>query len=101
MPDQNSISLLAISYLGLLVLFAIFAELILYSGFPIIQNEWKQEKLQKPLTIETFEMFHLSKKDLLLYHLDHKITAICNIPSEFVSLLKLKIGDFMRWKRSH
>jgi hypothetical protein len=88
-PDQDTISTLTISYLGLLVFFMLLVEIGLFLGTPIVQASWKVKKHQKQLTVETFETFGLSKKDLLRYHFNRVISLIRQMPSKTVAFLKI------------
>jgi hypothetical protein len=96
-PDNESISSMIVTYLGLLVFFTFFTEFQLWAGTPIIQTEWKRVNKQKTLGIETFETFGLSKKDKLRYHFNHKlIIPVRNMPSKLRSFLDLKLGNYIR-----
>jgi len=92
--DQNFIIVDIASFLLALVIFTTIGEIFLYAGSPIIQTQYQMIKKPKPLTVETFETFGLSKKDLFLYHFRHKISDILNMPLKKISLLRLKFGNF-------
>jgi hypothetical protein len=87
-PDQDTISTLTISYLGLLVFFMFLVESGLFLGTPIVQASWKVQRHSKQLTVETFETFGLSKKDLLRYHINRIISLIHQMPSKAGAVLK-------------
>jgi hypothetical protein len=95
-PDQDSILKLAFSYLGLLILFTVLIEIGLWVGTPIIQTRWMSKKKQKPLTVETFEKFRLSKWDSFLYDLNKIISLIREMSSNFVPVLKITFEAIKR-----
>jgi hypothetical protein len=99
-PDNESINSMIVTYLGILVFFTFFTEFQLWAGTPIIQTEWKRDNKQKPLNIEIFDTFGLSKKDKLCYLFHHRfIIPTCNIPSKLRSFLELKIDNYIRRNR--
>ncbi|MFA4850662.1 MAG: hypothetical protein WC626_13135 [Methanoregula sp.] len=95
-PDQDTISTLTISYIGLLVFFMFWVEIGLFIGTPIIQASWNVKRPQKPLTVETFETFGLSKKDLLRYRFNHMVSYIRQMPSKAIAFLKIKLRHHER-----
>jgi hypothetical protein len=90
-PDQETISELTISYIELLIFFMFFVEIGLFVGTPIIQDTWNVKRSQKPLTVETFETFGLSKIDLFCYRFKHFISDIRKMPSKAVAFLKVTL----------
>jgi hypothetical protein len=93
LPDEESILALASSYFGILTIFTFLTEMGLALSGPIIQTPWKIREAQKPLTVETFETFGLSTKDLLRYRIRHMISDFSKIPTRIIFFIQ-NLGIF-------
>lgn len=99
-PDEDTISALVTTYSALLILLTVTIEIVLWGGVPIIQTRWEVRKTPRPLTVESFEIFGLSKKDLILYYINKQISLVSNMPSEVISFFKLKLGNIKGGNRN-
>lgn len=90
-PDKDTISALILTYLSLFVLFIIGIEIMLWINIPIIQTDWEIARREKPLTIDIFKTFGLSKRDLFIYHFHQKVSLISQMLSKTIIFLKFKL----------
>jgi hypothetical protein len=98
-PDPDTTSALILTYFSLLILSITGIEILLWFDIPIIQTDWEIKRKQKPLTVETFETFKLSDKDLFLYYFHKEISLIRNMPPKFITFLKTSFESIK--KSSH
>jgi hypothetical protein len=98
--DQTTLIVYTIAFFTALILFTIVIEMVLWMDHPIIKLPLEKKENQETLTVENFETFRLSQKDLLLYHFNHRLVIpIITVPPKFYSLLKLKLDNYIRWNR--
>lgn len=91
--DPTVIPTYVLSFFIALVILAAGTEILLITGRPIIQDRRIKNNKSRPLTLETFETFKLSRRDLFRYYLNHKVVpSIRNMPSKAISFIQLKFG---------